>query len=105
MIVDFDKHIQNEIDERESIMFEIERALFTRRYNLSSKHQNIFWAHSISMLYSVWEGFVQNGVVVCPWHQWEFQVTDGKCLSIPTHGVESYPVEIKEESVWVEIKL
>ena len=61
MIVDFDKHIQNEIDERESIMFEIERALFTRRYNLSSKHQNIFWAHSISMLYSVWEGFVQNG--------------------------------------------
>ena len=61
MIVDFDKYIQNEIDERESILFEIERALFTGRYNLSSKHQNIFWAHSISMLYSVWEGFVQNG--------------------------------------------
>ncbi|HCM76444.1 MAG TPA: hypothetical protein DIS90_08675 [Cytophagales bacterium] len=60
-MVDFDRLLQYEITERESIMFEIERALFTGRYDLSSKHQNIFWAHSISMLYSVWEGFVQNG--------------------------------------------
>ncbi len=49
------------------------------------------------------EGFVQNGVVVCPWHQWEFQVTDGKCLSIQTQGVTSYPVEIRENSIWVEV--
>lgn len=61
MFTDFDKKILNEIEERESLLFEIERALFTGRYNLSSKHQNIFWPHSISILYSVWEGFVQNG--------------------------------------------
>ncbi|MES2308713.1 MAG: Rieske (2Fe-2S) protein [Verrucomicrobiota bacterium] len=50
------------------------------------------------------EGFVQNGVVVCPWHQWEFQVSDGKCLSLPNQAVESYPVQIKEESLWIEVK-
>lgn len=60
MILDFEENIQKEIEGRESILFEIERALFTARYNLSIKHQNIFWSHSITMLYSVWEGFVQN---------------------------------------------
>lgn len=49
------------------------------------------------------EGFVQNGVVVCPWHQWEFQVSDGKCLSLPNQAVETYKSEVRNQELWVEI--
>ena len=58
--MDFDLDIQRDIVERENVLFEIERALFTGRYNLSLKHRNIFWSHSISLLYSIWEGFTQT---------------------------------------------
>lgn len=48
------------IEERESVLFEIERAIFTERYRLSIKHQEILSIQSISMIYSLWEGFVQK---------------------------------------------
>jgi hypothetical protein len=48
------------IEERISVLFEIERAIFTQRYGLSLKHQEIFSIQSISMIYSLWEGFVQK---------------------------------------------
>lgn len=60
MYTDFDHNIQKNITERTTVLFEIERALFTKRYNLSSKHQEILWTHSISMMYSIWEGFIQT---------------------------------------------
>jgi len=57
---DFDVALQEIIEERISVLFEIERAIFTNRYPLSSKHQDIFSTQSISMIYSVWESFVQK---------------------------------------------
>lgn len=56
----FDVELQEIIDERMSVLFEIERAIFTRRYSLSSKHQDIFSTQSISMIYSLWESFIQK---------------------------------------------
>lgn len=52
--------LEEDIEERVSALFEIERAVFTKRYNLSSKHREIFSVQSISMMYSLWEGFVQK---------------------------------------------
>jgi RiboL-PSP-HEPN len=57
---DFDVTLQEIIEERISVLFEIERAIFTNRYSLSSKHQDIFSTQSISMIYSIWEGFIQK---------------------------------------------
>lgn len=48
------------IEEREIVLLEVERALFTQRYRLSKKHFDILSVQSISMEYSIWEGFVQN---------------------------------------------
>jgi RiboL-PSP-HEPN len=48
------------IEERTTVLFEIERAIFTKRYSLSSKHKDIFSRQSVSMVYSIWEGFVQK---------------------------------------------
>ncbi len=57
---DLDVVLEELIEERISVLFEIERAIFTKRYSLSSKHKDIFSTQSISMIYSVWEGFVQK---------------------------------------------
>lgn len=56
----FDIKLQEIIEERVSILFEIERTLFTKRYSFSSKHQDILSKQSISMIYSIWEGFIQK---------------------------------------------
>ena len=48
------------IEEREIVLLEVERALFTQRYRLSKKHFDILSVQSISMVYSIWEGFVQS---------------------------------------------
>ena len=57
---DFDQKLLNIVEEREIVLFEIQRALFTKRYNLSKNHFEILSIQSISMIYSIWEGFVQK---------------------------------------------
>ncbi|MBW1649684.1 MAG: hypothetical protein JRJ44_03195 [Deltaproteobacteria bacterium] len=57
---DFENELLKIIEERQSALFEIERVVFTKRYNLSRKHFEIFSIQSIAMIYSIWEGFIQN---------------------------------------------
>lgn len=52
--------LEKDIEERQNVLFEIERVLFTSRYSLSIKHIEIFAVQSVSMIYSIWEGFIQN---------------------------------------------
>ena len=56
----FDKNLLEIIEESQTVLFDIERVLYTRRYNLSQKHFDIFSIQSISMIYSIWEGFVKK---------------------------------------------
>lgn len=57
---DFEAKLERNINERLTVLFEIERVLFTGRYNLSKKHSDIFTVQSISMIYAIWEGFIQT---------------------------------------------
>jgi nitrite reductase (NADH) small subunit len=47
------------------------------------------------------EGFVTDGVVTCPWHQWQFQLTDGVCRNIPNMRTATYAVEIRDGAIWI----
>ncbi len=58
--MNFEKDLLLKIEEKETVIYEIEKALFTRRYNLSKKHFEIFSVQSIPMIYSILEGFVQQ---------------------------------------------
>jgi NAD(P)H-dependent nitrite reductase small subunit len=49
------------------------------------------------------DGFVTDGFVTCPWHQWQFQLADGVCRNIPKVRVASYPVEIRDGAIWVDV--
>lgn len=60
MIIEFENKSLALIEERQEVITEIERAIFTSRYELTSKHFKIFSTNSISILYSIWEGFIQK---------------------------------------------
>lgn len=59
-MIDFENELLDVIEQRERVLFEIERVLFTKRYKFSKKHLDIFTVQSITMIYSIWEGFIQQ---------------------------------------------
>jgi nitrite reductase (NADH) small subunit len=49
------------------------------------------------------EGTLEGKVVTCPWHGWQFDVTDGKAVGNPATGVACYAVEVRGEEVFVDV--
>ena len=49
-------------------------------------------------------GMMREKVVACPWHWWQFDITDGRCLTVPGMDVKSYPVRIENDEVQIEIE-
>jgi NAD(P)H-dependent nitrite reductase small subunit len=50
------------------------------------------------------EGFVTDDYVTCPWHQWQFQLGDGVCRNIPKVRIATYPVEVRDGTIWIDTK-
>ena len=50
------------------------------------------------------EGFVSDGQVTCPWHQWQFQLDDGVCRNIPKVQIATYMVEVRDGTVWIDLE-
>lgn len=59
-MIDFENQHLSIIEQYEASALDIERIFFTGRYKLSRKHYSLLSVQSISILYSYWEGFVQN---------------------------------------------
>ncbi len=89
-MIEFDNKLQEDINERESVLFEIERTIFTKRYNLSQKHQDILATQSISIIYSIWEGFVQSAfnLYIDEINRFELEIYDF-CDEIIIHHMEN----------------
>ena len=49
------------------------------------------------------EGELEGNVVTCPWHGWQYDVTTGKVVTSPSLGVDTYPVEVRGEDIFVEV--
>ena len=58
--MDFENEHLSMIEQYENSSSEIERILFTKRYKLSKNHYSLLAIQSISILYSYWEGYIQN---------------------------------------------
>lgn len=56
----FQNKISNDIDERLRALSQIERAIFTKRYKLNKIHFEYLSVQTITMIYSIWEGFVHT---------------------------------------------
>ena len=49
------------------------------------------------------EGELDRQVVTCPWHGWEFDVTNGQLLTNAAVKTTCYPVEIRGGDVFVDV--
>jgi nitrite reductase (NADH) small subunit len=49
------------------------------------------------------QGSLQDKIVSCPWHGWEYDVTTGKVFQNPAAGVACYPTEVRGDEVFVHI--
>jgi nitrite reductase/ring-hydroxylating ferredoxin subunit len=49
------------------------------------------------------EGELDGTIVTCPWHLWQYDVTTGKVAQNPAIGVDSYPVEVRGDDVFVDV--
>lgn len=51
----------------------------------------------------VGEGDLEEKVVTCPWHGWQFDVTTGANEMNPDTKVETYPVKVEGEDILVQL--
>lgn len=49
------------------------------------------------------EGDLEGCVVSCPWHGWQYDVTNGKLVQEPGSGVQCYAVEVRDGSIFVDV--
>jgi nitrite reductase (NADH) small subunit len=49
------------------------------------------------------EGSLEGHVLTCPYHGWQFDVRDGRCLTQEESPVETYAVQIVDDAVCVAV--
>ena len=47
------------------------------------------------------EGSIENGLLRCPWHGWDFDPVTGKPPGGYDDGVDTFPVEIRDDGVYI----
>ena len=48
-------------------------------------------------------GYVEDGVVTCPWHAWRFRLSDGAWADNPRIAIGSYPVQVEDGNVQIKV--
>lgn len=51
--------------------------------------------------YALKDGDIRGDVLTCAWHNWKFQLTDGKCL-FGGENIRTYPVSVRDGWVYVD---
>jgi len=47
-------------------------------------------------------GYLENGIVTCPWHAWRFRLADGAWADNPRIKIGCYPVRVEGDEVQVQ---
>ena len=50
---------------------------------------------------SLSSGYVESGIVTCPWHGWRFRLADGAWADNPRIKIGCYPVRVVEDEIQV----
>jgi nitrite reductase (NADH) small subunit len=48
-------------------------------------------------------GYVEEGVVTCPWHAWRFRLADGAWADYPRIKIGCYPVRVVQDEIQVQV--
>ncbi|MCL6501317.1 MAG: Rieske 2Fe-2S domain-containing protein [Pirellulales bacterium] len=52
---------------------------------------------------SLGAGYVEGGVVTCPWHAWRFRVTDGTWCDNPRLKIDRFEVRVVNDEIQVRV--
>jgi nitrite reductase (NADH) small subunit/3-phenylpropionate/trans-cinnamate dioxygenase ferredoxin subunit len=52
---------------------------------------------------SLADGYVENGIVTCPWHAWRFKVCDGTWCDNPRIKTEGFEVRVVGDDIQVRV--
>jgi nitrite reductase/ring-hydroxylating ferredoxin subunit len=55
------------------------------------------------MGYPLTRGAVRNGILTCDWHGRSFDLEGGGCFNRECDDVETFPVEIRDNQIWIQI--
>lgn len=47
------------------------------------------------------EGSITGRSVICPWHEWEFDLKSGSCINVPGADAQSYKIEIIDGDIYL----
>lgn len=50
------------------------------------------------------KGQVENGIITCASHQFQYDLKTGKCLTVPDVSLHIYPVKVKHDRVYVQLQ-
>jgi nitrite reductase (NADH) small subunit/3-phenylpropionate/trans-cinnamate dioxygenase ferredoxin subunit len=48
-------------------------------------------------------GYLEGGIVTCPWHAWRFCIHDGKWCDNPKIGVDAFEVRVAGDEIQVKV--
>jgi nitrite reductase (NADH) small subunit/3-phenylpropionate/trans-cinnamate dioxygenase ferredoxin subunit len=49
------------------------------------------------------QGPLEGKVVTCPWHGWQYDVTNGELVQNPAVGVDCYATEVRGQDIFVDV--
>jgi len=69
-------------------------------------HQGQFYAIDDMCMHmgaSLAEGEVEDCIVTCPWHGWQFRISDGTWVNSPKLKTKAYNVRVQGDEVQLEV--
>src|SRR5258708_2823716 len=48
-------------------------------------------------------GYVENGIVTCPWHAWRFRLADGTWADNPRIKIGHHAVRVEDDAILVQV--
>ena len=50
------------------------------------------------------EGRIEEGILICPGHEWRFELKSGWCPQNPELSTEVYPIQVHDEKIYVRLE-
>ena len=50
------------------------------------------------------EGSIENGLLRCPWHGWDYEPLTGRSPGGYDDGITTYPIEVREDGVYIKLE-
>ena len=50
------------------------------------------------------EGRIEEGIVICPNHEWRFKIESGANMQNPELFIPTYPVKVKNENIYIGLE-